>query len=174
MELIEILENRRSVRTYTGEPLSGEEIEMIVNAGLLSPSSRGKQSAEFIVVRDRETLKKLSECREGSAKMLAGAQCAIVVIGNESLTDVWTEDCSIAMSNMHLMADSLGLGSCWIQGRLRTAPDGRTTEEYVRECLGFPEDCRLEGILSIGRPQSKGEPRSVYSMSSERIHMEKY
>lgn len=174
MELIEILENRRSVRKYTGEPLSGKEIKMIVDAGLLSPTSRGKQSAEFIVVRDKEMLERLSECREGSAKMLAEADCAIVVIGNESVTDVWTEDCSIAMSNMHLMADSLGLGSCWIQGRLRTAPDGRTTEEYVRECLRFPEDCRLEAILSLGKPKEKGEPHSVYNMTSERIHMEKY
>ena len=154
--------------------MTGEEIKMIVDAGLLSPSSRGKQSAEFIVVQDKEMLQKLSECREGSAKMLAKADCAIVVTGNESITDVWTEDCSIAMSNMHLMADSLGLGSCWIQGRLRSAPNGRSTEEYVRECLGFPEDRRLEAILSVGRSANKGGPHSVRKMTYERIHMEKY
>ena len=119
-------------------------------------------------------LNALSKCRQGSAKMLEGADCAIVVIGNEELTDVWTEDCSIAMSNMHLMADSLGLGSCWIQCRLRTAHDGSSTEAYVRNYLKFPENYRLEAILSIGIPVEKPAPHSVSELSGKRIHMEKY
>ena len=79
--------------------------------------------------------------------MLKEAQCAIVVIGDETEQDVWIEDCSVAMANMHLMASSLGIGSCWVQGRLRNA-DEKTTEEFVRERLGFPENYRLEAILT--------------------------
>lgn len=90
--------------------------------------------------------------------MLKEAQCAIVVIGDETEQDVWIEDCSVAMANMHLMASSLGIGSCWVQGRLRNA-DEKTTEEYVRNAWAFrkiiswkpslPLECRMQRRLPI-------------------------
>lgn len=174
MELIEIMKHRRSVRKYTGEAISDEKLELVLQAGLLSASGRARRPWEFIVVREKETLHAMSECREGSAKMLAGADCAVVVIADTEKTDVWTEDCSIAMSNMHLMADSLGLGSCWIQGRLRTAADGRTTEEYLRELLGFPERYALQAILSLGIPDGHPEPHSMEELKTEKIHRERF
>ena len=106
--------------------------------------------------------------------MLEGADTAIVVIADPEKTDVWTEDCSIAMSNMHLMADSLGVGSCWIQGRLREAPDGRTTEEYLRELLQFPDGYKLEAILSLGIANKHPEPHSMEDLLMDKIHREKY
>ena len=124
------------------------------------------------MVQKKEALKKLSECRVGSAGMLENADCAIVVIADEPEQDVWTEDCSIAMAYMHLMADSLGVGSCWIQGRLREAPDGRSTEDYVRECLGFPKTYRLEAILSLGIPQNHPVKHHTDQLPMEKVHME--
>ena len=174
MELIEIMKNRRSVRQYTQEAIPEEKLEKILQAGLLSASGRARRPWEFIVVRNKETLKKMSECRVGAAKMLEGADTAIVVIADPEKTDVWTEDCSIAMSNMHLMADSLGVGSCWIQGRLREAPDGRTTEEYLRELLQFPDGYKLEAILSLGIANKHPEPHSMEDLLMDKIHREKY
>lgn len=173
-DLLETMRKRRSVRKYTGEPISDDKLEKILQAGLLSASGRALRPWEFIVVRSRETLDRMSECRVGAAKMLAGADCGIVVIADAEKQDVWTEDCSIAMANMHLMADSLGLGSCWIQGRLREAPDGRTTEEYLRELLGFPETHRLEAILSLGTPDGHGEAYALDDLLTSKIHREKY
>ncbi len=174
MELIEMMQNRRSVRKYTQESIPEEKIRKVLEAGLLAPSGRGRKPWEFILVRDRQTLLKMSECREGSAKMLAGADCAVVVVADPEKTDVWTEDCSIAMAYMHLMADSLGLGSCWIQGRLRNAPDGRTTEEYLRDILGFPQTYRLEAILSLGMPDDHPAARSLEELPEEKIHAGHY
>ena len=130
MEFLDMLKKRRSIRQYTEEKITEEQLQMVINAGLLSPSSRSIRPWELIVVQNKDTLQKMSECRVGSAKMLANASVAIVVIADAEKSDVWTEDCSIVMSNMHLMADSLGLGSCWIQGRLRETPDGQSTEDY--------------------------------------------
>ena len=141
--MVELLMERRSIRRYTGERVPEESLKQILQAGLLTPSGHNAKPWEFVVVRDRETLNKLSQCREGSAEMLKGADCAVVVLGDEEKTDVWTEDCSAAMMNMHLTASSLGVGSCWIQGRLRTV-DGESTEQVVRNILGFPEKYRLE------------------------------
>lgn len=175
IKLLEIMQKRHSVRKYTGHAVLDEYLKMVLQAGLLSASSRGRRPWELIVVRNKETLKQMSKGRaSGSAKMLENAEAAVVVIANEELSDVWIEDCSIVMSNMHLMADSLGLGSCWIQGRLREAKEGETTEEYLREILDFPENYKLEAILSIGMPESHPVKQELDSLHTEKIHYERF
>lgn len=174
MKLLEIMQNRRSVRKYTGERITDENIEEILQAGLLSASSRGFRPWEFIVVRDRKMLDKMASCRDGAANMLKGADTAIVVIADGDKSDVWIEDCSIVMSNMHLMADSLGIGSCWIQGRLRTAAEGGSTEDYLRGLLGFPQNRKLEAILSLGMPEKHAPAYELNSLATDKIHWETY
>lgn len=174
MKLIEIMQKRRSIRKYTDEHISDADMDMIINAGLLSASSRGKRPWEFIVVRDRETLARMADCRTGAAGMLKNADAAVVVIADADMTDVWIEDCSITMSNMHLMADSIGVGSCWIQGRDRTARSGASTEEYMRDMLGFPETFRLEAILSLGMPAEHPAAHSIDELHTEKVHLEKF
>lgn len=174
MELLEIMQKRRSVRKYTDEAIADEKIEKVLQAGLLSASGRARRPWEFILVRDKETLMAMAKSRVGAAKMLEGADAAIVVIADPELTDVWTEDCSIAMAGMHLMADSLGIGSCWIQGRLREAEDGRSTEAYLQELLGYPEQFKLEAILSMGMPAEQKEAYKLEELPTEKIHREKY
>lgn len=170
MELLDMMLNRRSVREYTGEMVPEEQLKQILQAGLTSPSGRARRPWEFVVVQNREQLNQLSHCRKAGSKMLEQAGCAIVVFADEEKTDVWTEDCSIAMSNMHLMADHLGLGSCWIQGRLREAEDGRTTEEFCRELLAVPEKYRLEAILSVGVPVKHPEAHTLDEANMEQVH----
>lgn len=175
MDLLEVMQNRRSVRKYTNEPVSDEKLTTILQAGLLSASSRSIRPWELIVVRDKAMLGRMSECRVGSAKMLEKADAVIVVVANETMSDVWVEDCSIVMSNMHLIADSLGVGSCWIQGRLRETPQqGISTEQYLRECLGFPYEYKLEAILSLGMPQSHAAKLELSELHIEKIHYEKF
>ena len=174
-ELLQIMLNRRSVRKYTGEPVPEDKIKLILQAGLSSATSKNRKPWEFVVVQEKETLKKLAECRAGAAKMLENAGCAIVVFADTLITpDVWAEDCSIAMSNMHLMADALELGSCWIQGRCRETAEGQSTEEFCRELLGVPENYALEAILSIGVPAERAAGYTVEDLKEEKIHWEKF
>ena len=174
MNLLDVILNRRSVRNYKEEPIKEDDLKQILQAGLLSPTGRNRKPWEFVVVQNRETLEKMAASRIGGAGMLAGAAAAIVVLGDEEKTDVWTEDCSIAMSNMHLMAASLGVGSCWIQGRLREASESVTTENYLRNLLGFPENMRLEAILSLGMPEKEVTPHTLEEAEEHKIHWEKY
>lgn len=173
MDLLEIMRKRRSIRSYTQEQIPEESLMKILQAGLLSESGKAKRPWEFIVVRDKETLAYLSGCRAGGVKMLKEAQCAIVVIGDAKEQDVWVEDCSVAMAHMHLMASSLEIGSCWIQGRLRES-DEKTTEEYVREKLGFPENYKLEAILSLGMPAVKMPAYQLEELPMEKVKWEKF
>lgn len=174
MDLMEIMKCRKSVRTYTGETIREENLEQIVKAGLLSASGRAIRPWELIVVREKEMLEKMADCRDHGAKMLEGADAAIVVIADESKTDVWTEDCSIVMANMHLYASSIGVGSCWIQGRLRQSADGDSTEAYLRKLLGYPENCRLEAILSLGIAEKQSEARKLPEELWQKVHRERY
>lgn len=174
MKLLDILQNRHSVRAYTDAQIPDEALQSIINAGLLSASSRAIRPWELVVIRDKETLQKLSACRAGAAKMLESADAAIVVVGDETLSDVWIEDCSIVMSNMHLMADSLGIGSCWIQGRLREAADGQSTENYIRSLLDIPENFRLEAILSLGMPANHAPKTELSELLYDKVHYEKF
>ena len=173
MDLLEIMRRRRSIRNYSGEEIPEESLTKVLQAGLLSASGKAKRPWEFIVVRQRKTLDDLSGCRAGGVKMLKEAQCAIVVIGDETEQDVWIEDCSVAMANMHLMASSLGIGSCWVQGRLWNA-DEKTTEEFVRERLGFPENYKLEAILTLGMPDAEAPAHQLDELPMEKIKWERY
>ena len=174
MELLTYFQNRRSVRSYTGAPVPEEAVNQILQAGMLSASGKALRPWEFIVVRTKETLRALAECRKPAAKMLQDADCAIVVLGDEARSDVWVEDCSVVMANMHLMADGLGIGSCWVQGRLREASAGGSSEAFVRKLLGFPEHLRLEAILTLGMPVQRPEPHCLEELPTEKIHRETY
>lgn len=174
MELLDIMKHRRSVRTYNGQPVSDKDVEQILLAGLFSASGRARRPWEVIVVRDKDLLQKLSVCREHGAGMLANADCAIVVLGDPQKTDVWAEDCSIAMANMHLMADYLGVGSCWIQNRLRTAPDGRPVTAYLRELLRFPEHLEAEAILSLGMTDNHPAPHTESELPLYQVHQDHF
>ena len=174
-ELLKVMQNRRSVRNYSGEPVPMEKLNLILQAGMMAPSGRAIRPWELIVVRDKQKLIDLSSSRMGgAARMLAGADLAIVVVGDEEKSDVWTEDCCCVMENMHLMASALGVASCWIQGRERMAMDGETAEEYARTILQFPAECKLEAILSLGMPEQEWPQTPIDSLPYGKIHINKY
>ena len=172
--LLELMINRRSVRKYSTEPVTDEQIKTITTAALLGPSGHSKYPCEFIVVKDRETLEKMSHCRVAVAKMLNNASCAIVVIADKDKADTVIEDSAISMMNMHLMAANLGLGSCWIQLRIREAEDSRSSEEYIRELLGIPQNYLCQAILSIGNLEKAPKPHDVNKLHFDKIHSEKF
>lgn len=174
MDLLTMLANRRSIRTYTGEAIPQEKLDKVLQAGLLSETSRNRKPWEFVVVQNKDTLDALSRCRAMGSGMLKNAACAILVLGDEEKADTWTEDCSIAMAHMHLMADSLGLGSCWIQGRLRYADEEKTTEAYVQELLGIPGNYKLEAILSLGMIDEHPAGYELPEVTGEKVHFEKF
>ena len=172
-DVLAALSRRRSIRLYMDDPVPADKLEAVVRAGLLSASGRALRPWELIVVTERETLEALSKMRPMGSGMLAGAGAAIVVVAREDV-DTWIEDASIVMANMHLAADALGLGSCWIQGRMRPSPDGGTADDYVRALLGVPEGYRLEATLSLGVPAERREPNQVTEKLLAKVHLERF
>lgn len=153
--MIDLLKNRRSIRIYEDRKIEAEKIEILKEALLRSPSSRNINPWEFILVDNKESLKKLSRSKEHGSEFLQGAALGIVVCGNEKESDVWVEDCSIASILVQMVAQSLGLGSCWIQIRNRMHDKHITSERYIQKLLSIPEHVRVESIIGVGYPAEK-------------------
>ena len=160
MNLTEILLRRRSVRKYSGAPIPEETLREILMAGLLAPTSRNLKPCSFTVVRDKTLLDALSRAKAAGGTFLKDADAAVAVSADAETADTWTEDCSIALTCMHLAAADAGVGSCWVQIRLRKDRDGGDAEDTVRRILGLGENVRTVGILSLGMPADTPEMHS--------------
>ena len=174
MDLLQIMRNRRSIREYTADKIPSDKLNMILQAGLLAPSSKNIRPVEFIVVEDTTMLEKLSKSKQAGAGMLSNAACAIVVIGDTRKADAWIEDCSLAMGYMLLMAENLGIAACWVQERLRKTSLGKDAGTYVKEILNIPEYYEVEAILSLGVSERAEEPRQWDEIEQNKVHREKF
>lgn len=172
--MIDFLRTRRSIRRYEKKGIDKRSLEIMKEALLRSPSSRGIKPWTFIFVDDPEVLERLSRAREHGSSFLKGAALGIVVCGDETMSDVWVEDCSIAAIVVHLTAHSLRFGSCWIQIRNRPHGEGRTAEEYVQELLGIPKNLRVESIISIGFPAETKTPIPRKELDDTKIKYNRY
>jgi len=172
--MFELLRQRRSIRKFQDRAVEKEKLDTILKSALLSPSSRGRRPWEFVAVTDKELLKKLSRCREHSSQFLEGAPLGIVVIADPKITDVWVEDASIASIIMQLTAQSLGLGSCWIQVRKRMAPDNGKAEDYIKQVLGIPDRYSVENIIAIGYPAEEKKPYDEEQLLYDKLHLNRY
>ena len=167
--MIELLRKRRSIRKFSREKIDPETLELLIEAALRAPSSRGIDPWEFVVVDDRELLAKLSESKEHGSAFLKNAPLGIVVCADSTKSDVWVEDCSIASILVQMTALSLGLGSCWIQIRNRNHAGGRSAEDHVQQLLGLPEHIRVESILAIGHPDESKKPIPSNNLQHEKV-----
>lgn len=169
-----LLVNRRSYRKYTTEPISAENVQRILEAALLSPTSKNKHSWEFVVVEDKEMLTKLAHCKPHSAAMIENAAIAVVVLGNPLESDVWVEDASIAAINMQLQAEALNIGSCWVQVRNREFSETVSSGEYINDILGIPMPLEVLCIVAFGKKEKQRDPNNVENLLWEKVHIGKY
>lgn len=170
----ELIKTRRSMRQFTDELLSGDDVKLLLRAGLMSPSSKGLHSYEFIVVEDKEMLTALSRSKAVGSDFLAGAPLAIVVLADPRISDVWTEDASVAATNILLQAEDLGLGACWIQLRERQDAEGRPTEDIVKSLLAVPDEMRAVCMIAVGHKGMERKPQNEDRLKWERVHIGQY
>ena len=163
MNALEALRQRRSIRSYTDQPVDRATIEAIVDCGRLAPTAMNDQPWEFVVVTDRAALASISPML-GHAAYIGNSAFSILVVGKPA--NYMVEDCSAACENLLIAATSFGLGSCWVAG---------TKQPYgpaVLKAFGAPEDHELIAILSFGYPaeQPEIEKRTLESV----LHWERF
>jgi nitroreductase len=172
--MIELLRARRSIRTYVDRPIEPEKIEILKEAVLRSPSSRNFDPWEFIFVDDRELLKQLARSKRHGSGFLQHSALGIVVCADSQKSDVWIEDCAIASILVQMVAQSIGLGSCWIQIRKRMYDDETTSEEYIRNLLNIPDHVKVESIVAIGYPAETREPLPRDELKDAKVRLNRY
>ncbi|THB71413.1 MAG: NAD(P)H-dependent dehydrogenase/reductase [Desulfobulbaceae bacterium] len=171
---IDLLRSRRSIRQFENRPVEQEKVDLLIEAALRSPSSRGLDPWEFIVVTDTDIVRQLSEAKAHGSKFMKNATLAFVVLADPERSDVWVEDTSIASIILHLAAHDLDLGSCWVQIRNRTHDSGEPSEDYIKKLLDIKAGMVVEAVIAIGYPaeQKAGHDRS--SLLDAKVFRERY
>jgi nitroreductase len=172
--MINLLRTRRSIRKYTDQAIEPEKLEILKEAVLRSPSSKGINPWVFIFVDDSITIQKLKDCKPHVTSPLKNSPLAVVVCADETVNDAWIEDCSISSILLQLTAQSIGLGSCWIQVRNRMHSETVSSEKYVQELLNIPTKFRVLSIISVGYPEKPREGKKFEELQFEKIRINKF
>ena len=163
MDCIEALKTRRSIRAYTGEPVSRAVIEDIIDCGRLAATAINIQPWEFVAVTEREVLRAIAGVADFGSFIAQAAVCVVVLCKD---TKYYLEDGCNASQNILVAARAHGLGACWVAG------DKKPYAEKVRQMVGAPEGYKLISLLPIGHPAE--EPRKDKRPLFEVLHWERF
>ena len=182
-DALEVIKARTSIRAFTGEKLTEEQIHTLLDAAMAAPTDADARPWHFVVLTDDEMKAGLYQ-REHHRKMVADAGAVIIVCGKttrmsrphgdqpdaqpvEVPNNYWFEDCSAATENLLLAATALDLGAVW----LSCYPNERIVER-IRTYLGLPADITPLAIVPVGIPAENPEPKQKWD--PERIHYNKW
>lgn len=166
------IHSRRSVRHYTGQPVSKKDLETLVRAGMAAPTAMDKRPWAFVIVTDEAVLQKLAQGLP-SSKMIVQAKSAIVVCGVMTKAgwgearEFWVQDCSAATENILLAAEAMGLGTVWTG----MYPSHQRVE-YVQRVLGIPREVIPLNVIAVGFPTGEDRPKDKFDPAN--IHWEKW
>lgn len=169
--VLENIHSRKSVRNYTGEPVTKACLLVLLKAAMAAPSARNRQPWAFIAITDQKILNALADGLPFT-KMLYKAGAAIVVCSDstiglqEGATDLWYQDAA-ATQNILLAAEAMGLGAVW--SALYPYP-GR--QGHVRKLTGLPDHVSPFSIVPVGHPAGEESPKVKFK--PERVHWERW
>jgi len=157
MDLFEVIEKRRSIRSYKPTPIPNEHLKKILEAARLAPSGKNLQPWRFIIVRDPERKRMLAEAAMNQM-FIAEADVVIVALSDPTIYSStgtkrripYLQDPMIAIEHMVLAATAFGYGTCWI---------GVFNEDKVKQIVNAPEELAVIALLPIGVPNENPPPR---------------
>jgi len=156
MDVTEAIEKRQSIREYQDTAVPEEKLKKVLEAARLSPSASNRQDRRFVVVKDSERRRELSEAANGQrhvreAPVVIAAVATVPAYVMMCGVPSYAVDAAIAVDHMSLAAVSEGLGTCWI---------GAFSQEKVREILRIPNEYMVVALLTLGFPRSPGNPKT--------------
>ena len=164
---LSVIHNRKSVRNFIPDkPVSEEDIQKIVRAGMAAPSGRDLRPWEILVINDREALDSLTVALP-YAKMLETSPLAIVVCGDTTRSSLWTFDCSAVTQNILLAVEALGLGAVWT-----AAYPYEDRMNAVMKNTGLPAHILPLAVIPVGYPNGDFEPKDKYDEA--KVHYNKW
>ncbi|MFO7578042.1 MAG: nitroreductase family protein [Pelovirga sp.] len=167
--MLDLLRARRSVRKFTAQPVAAEHLDLLREALLRAPTSRNLQPCHFVLVDDRDLLEQLATAKPHGTSFFSSAPLAVVIAADPTLSDVWIEDCSVAATIVQLVAEDLGLKSCWGQLRRRQHDESLSAGDYVRALVGLPEGLEVPMVIAIGYPAESKSGHPYASLLHDRV-----
>lgn len=164
--------SRRTVRKFKEKKVEKEVVMELMKTALVSPSGRNGKPYEFVVIDDKETIKKLSVSKESGAGFAADAPLMIVIFGHVNPT--WDDDCAIASTIIQLKAHDLGLGSCWIQTKEKVDSEGNATDESIKKILGAPSELKVHNMIALGYPDEEKPAYTDDDADMAKLHFNKF
>lgn len=173
MDVFEAIKGRRSIRRFTRENVSEDDLRKLLECAIMAPSAGNLQSWEFVVVRDAKRKRGLSAAALDQT-FIEEAPVVVVVCANETrsgwgyghrgVTLYCLQDTAAAIQNLLLAAHALGLGACWV---------GAFHEEEARTVLKVPRGVRPVAIVPVGHPSERPWDRERRPLS-EIVHYETF
>lgn len=163
---LETIFSRKSVRNFTDQPVSNEDLTLLVKAGMAAPTGMNRQPWEFLIIQDKAKMVELSG-KLPYTLMMKEAQALIVVIGNPETSPYWYLDCSAAAQNILLAAESLGLGAVWTAGY-----PYEDRMDIIASTLSIPKPYRPLCTIPIGYPKGEQKPKDKWK--EEKLHMNEW
>jgi len=153
MELFEAIYTRRSVRSFSSQEISEQDLTKIIDAGRWAPSACNVQGWRFIVVDDPHTKRSLIDL--GAASFLEKAPLGVLVVYDNQTDNLeyadYVQSAAASIQNMLLAAHALGIGGCWICHLPR--------KEELRSLLAIPSHYDPIAYVALGYPQREPKPK---------------
>jgi nitroreductase len=163
MDTLKYIHTRREIRDYLDKPIPQDALQKILEAGRLAPSSKNSQPWHFIVIREKETLRKISELTPTGAHIAKAPLAIAVLMDCAKLPDV---DGARAIQNMVLAAWDLGVGACWVTNFY---------DDGVKDLLSAPQRMKLVSVIPFGYPtELKTTRKKIRKTLNEVVHFEKF
>ncbi len=170
-EKLNIIAGRRSIRQYTGEDVTDENLRIILEAAMAAPSAVAKDPWRFIVVRKQDTRNNIASVLP-NGQMLKTAALGIVVCGDVEAAhgraeSYMLQDCSAAIQNILLAVHGLGLGGCWLGVHPR-----EERISHINSIFSLPENIIPVAVIAIGHSAKYKNPRTRFK--AEYVHNEEW
>lgn len=168
---IDVIHKRVSVRNYTEQKISKEQLETIVRAGMAAPSAMNKQPWQFVVIDDESILSAIGEIP--TSRMAKNAPAAILVCGDLQkagegwLQEYWIQDCSAVSQNILLAVTDMGLGAVWTG--IYPAEDRMKT---IVDLLKLPEHIIPFCVIPLGYSSQENPPKDKWN--PDNVHWNKW
>lgn len=171
-DLYELTRKRRSVRRYGTAHIDDELIHEIMKVALTAPTSFGHKPVEYIVVRDKDMIRKIGACKQMGGSQINGADAVIVVMvktADKRQAEFWIEDGAIASAYILLAAEQYSLGACWVHIRNRMGERG-TFDQEIRFLLGVPDEYTVLNLVALGEKDENKRAYSDKDLHTENVH----
>jgi nitroreductase len=171
--ILDVIRKRRTIRKFTDEDVSEEQVETLLEAAMYAPNRLDRQPWHFVVIRDKELQKQMSDLLR-IHPYLEAAPVVIAVCGLPKASPTWMMDISAATENMLLAATSLGLGTAWVGAPDTTMWD--LLEELLHDALGvLYEDVRIASLVAVGHPAQELPPHGRHDrFDRTKVHYNKW